>query len=43
MAECEGLALVTFAGNEIGKIVKRASKGCDMWYQSKVPIFELAL
>ena len=30
MAECEGLALVTFARSENGKIAKGASEGCDI-------------
>jgi len=44
MAVCEGLALVTFARKgKLARLSRGASKGCDTWYQSRVPIFELAL
>ena len=32
------LALVTFAKNKIGKIVKVASKGCDTWGKTTMQV-----
>ena len=44
MAECEGLALMTLTRIEkMIKLVKGASEGCNMWYQSKVLFFKLEL